>query len=99
MKLFLRVDVWLPGMTIAAIVLVAAYATYLTPSGPWYVALYPNHTQDAFAGSSHYAEAIISSSDQPNVATVLINDKQKADMLRRSGAVLLDPKGIALCSK
>lgn len=99
MTFFLRLDVWLPGVLIAAIVFVAAYSTYFAPSGPWYVALYPNHTHNAFMESSHYAEAIISNPYQSNVATVLINDQQKADMLRRSGAMLLDPKGIALCSK
>jgi hypothetical protein len=87
----------IPLAMLALAVGAAASATYGGAQGPWFVAVYPASNKEAFASAAPYADAI--AADDKHSVTLAVSDPEKISALRQSGAILLDPKGIPLCSR
>ncbi len=89
-------EIFIPTLLILLVVSVCAYVTYFRPQGPWYVVVYPDSTVSAFANATHFSDAVIETSA---TTTAHIPDAKNALTLQQSGALLIDPKGVELCSK
>lgn len=89
-----KLHIWFPLVLMGGVIGAVGYLTYAAPKGPFYQVVYLNQDANAMVESAAFADAIVASNQ--NVATIYLKEK-KNDVLERSGAILLDPKGVPLC--
>ena len=87
----------MPTALLVLLLLGVAFIHYASPNGPLVTAIYDAHT-DAFATAMPYATAIISDNAALHSVTVYAPTPTQRALLRKSGAMLIDPTGVPLCS-
>lgn len=93
-----RVEYVLPALLLFCVLGLVSYATYFSPSGPWYLAVAVEEANKE-ALLFRYADAVASTSSTSHTATVYISNPSHVALLRQAGITLLDPLGVPLCLK